>query len=88
MAFKNETGLVNFVCIVFEQDDEMLTLLSMKKQMVDCNIKRTGQCWRRIAVDNVGLPLDTTKAFWNKMAAPMKREWFIFSFLLTLILNR
>ena len=28
---------MNFVCIVFEQRDEMLTLLSMEKQMVDCN---------------------------------------------------
>ena len=24
MAFKNETGLVNLICIVFEQGDEML----------------------------------------------------------------
>ena len=31
-AFKNESGLVNFVCIVFELGDEMLTLLSMEKQ--------------------------------------------------------
>ena len=39
MATQNETGLVNFVCIVFEQGDEMLTLLSMEKQMVECNLK-------------------------------------------------
>ena len=28
---------MNFVCIVFEQGDEILTLLSMVKQMVECN---------------------------------------------------
>ena len=27
---------MNFVCTVFEQGDEMLTLLSMEKQMVEC----------------------------------------------------
>ena len=32
----------------------------------------TGQCLRRIAGGNVGLPLDTTSDFWNKMAAPIK----------------
>ena len=31
MASENETGLVNFVCTVVEQGDEMLTLLSMEK---------------------------------------------------------
>ena len=29
---KNERGLLNFVCTVFEQGDEMLTLSSMEKQ--------------------------------------------------------
>ena len=28
---------MNFVCTVFEQGDEMLTLLSMEKTMVECN---------------------------------------------------
>ena len=39
MASENETGLANFVCIVFEQGDEMLTLLCMEKQMVECNLE-------------------------------------------------
>ena len=30
---------MNFVCTVSEQGDEMLTLLSMKKTMVECNLK-------------------------------------------------
>ena len=29
---------MNFVCTVFEQVDEMLTLLSMEKTMVECNL--------------------------------------------------
>ena len=29
---------MNFVYAVFEQGDEMLTLLSMEKQMVECNL--------------------------------------------------
>ena len=37
MASENETGLVNFVCTVFEQSDKMLTLLSMEKPMGECN---------------------------------------------------
>ena len=28
---------MNFVCTVFEQGDEMLTVLSMEKTMVECN---------------------------------------------------
>ena len=32
MASQNERGTVNFVCAVFEQGDEMLTLLSIEKQ--------------------------------------------------------
>ena len=32
-----ESGLVNFVCTVFEQSDEMLTLLSIEKTMVERN---------------------------------------------------
>ena len=32
----------------------------------------TGQCLRRIAGGKVGLPLDTTYDFWNKMAVPIK----------------
>ena len=31
MKFSNEEGLVNFVCIVFELGDKMLTLSSMEK---------------------------------------------------------
>ena len=31
MIFYNEAGLVNFVCIVFEQGVKMLTLSSMEK---------------------------------------------------------
>ena len=31
MASENERGLMNFVCTVFEQGDEMLTFLSMEK---------------------------------------------------------
>ena len=38
MAFQNERGLMNFVYTVFEQGDEMLTLLSMEKTMVECNL--------------------------------------------------
>ena len=30
---------MNFVCAVFEQGDERLTLLSMEKTMVECNLK-------------------------------------------------
>ena len=33
---------MNFVCTVFEQGDEMLTLLSMEKtngRMVECNLR-------------------------------------------------
>ena len=30
---------MNFVCTVFEQGDEMLTLLSMEKARVECNHK-------------------------------------------------
>ena len=33
--------MVNFVCTVFQQGDEMLTLLSMGKQMVECNLDAT-----------------------------------------------
>ena len=32
---------MNFVCRVFEQGDEMLTLLSMEKTIVECNLKAT-----------------------------------------------
>ena len=32
MESYNESGSVKFVCTVFEQGDEMLTLLSMEKQ--------------------------------------------------------
>ena len=39
MKFQNETGFVNFVCIVFELGDKMLTLLSMENLMVQCNHK-------------------------------------------------
>ena len=30
---------MNFVCTVFEKGDEKLTLLSMEKQMVECNLQ-------------------------------------------------
>ena len=30
---------MNFVCIIFEQGDGMLTWLSMEKEMVECNLK-------------------------------------------------
>ena len=30
---------MNVVCTVFEQGDEMLTLLSMEKTMVECNLQ-------------------------------------------------
>ena len=30
---------MNFVCAVFEPSDEMLTLLSMEKKKVECNLK-------------------------------------------------
>ena len=29
---------MNFVCTVFEQGDEMLTLLFMERKMVECNL--------------------------------------------------
>ena len=31
--------MVNFVCIVFEQGDKMLTLWSMENLIVKCNLK-------------------------------------------------
>ena len=34
-----EAGLVNFVCIVFELGDTMLTLSSMENLIVQCNLK-------------------------------------------------
>ena len=37
MKFLNEAGLVNFVCIVFELGDKMLTLSSMENLIVQCN---------------------------------------------------
>ena len=37
MKFKNEAGLVNFVCIVFELGDKMLTLSSMENLIVQYN---------------------------------------------------
>ena len=39
MKFENEAGYVNFVCIVFELGDKMLTLSSMENLIVHCNIK-------------------------------------------------
>ena len=33
---------MNFVCTFFEQGDEMLTLLSMEKTMVECNLQHWG----------------------------------------------
>ena len=38
MKFYNEAGLVNFVCIVFELGDKMLTLSSMENLIVQCNL--------------------------------------------------
>ena len=38
MIFWNEAGLVNFVCIVFEQCVKMLTLSSMENIIVECNL--------------------------------------------------
>ena len=37
MKFQNEAGLVNFVCIVFEIGDKMLTMSSMENLIVQCN---------------------------------------------------
>ena len=34
----DEAGLVNFVCIVFELGDKMLTLSSMENRIVQCNL--------------------------------------------------
>ena len=39
MKFYNEAGLVNFVCIVFELGDKMLTLSSMENLIVPCNLQ-------------------------------------------------
>ena len=39
MKFSNEAGLVNFVCIVYELGDKMLTLSSMENLIVQCNLK-------------------------------------------------
>ena len=36
---------LNFVSTVFEQGDEMLILLPMEKQMVECNLKGRWQDW-------------------------------------------
>ena len=41
MIFENEAGLVNFVCIVFEQGGQMLTLSSMENLIVECNPKHS-----------------------------------------------
>ena len=38
MYFYNEAGLVNFVCIVFEQGVKMLTLSSMENLIVEYNL--------------------------------------------------
>ena len=32
---------MSFVCTVLEQGDEMSTLLSMDKQLVECNLERS-----------------------------------------------
>ena len=55
MTFRNETCLVNFVCTVFEQGDEMLTLSTMEKQLIESNLQpraysenrraRVQRCW-------------------------------------------
>ena len=37
MIFQNGAGLVNFVCLVFEQGDKMLILSSMETLLVECN---------------------------------------------------
>ena len=37
MILYNEARLVNVVCIVFEQGDEMLTLSSMEDLIVECS---------------------------------------------------
>ena len=39
MKFKNEAGLVNFVCIVFLIGDKILTRSSMENLIVQCNLK-------------------------------------------------
>ena len=39
LKFLNEAGLVNFVCIVFELGDKVLTLSSMENRIVQCNLK-------------------------------------------------
>ena len=38
MKFLKETGLVNFVRIVFELGDKMLTLSSLENLIVQCNL--------------------------------------------------
>ena len=38
MKFLNEAGLVNFVGIVFELGDKMLTLSSIENLIVQCNL--------------------------------------------------
>ena len=40
MKFKNEAGLVNCICTVFELGDKMLTLSSMENLIVQCNLKK------------------------------------------------
>ena len=39
MKFLKEAGLANFVCIVFELGDKMLTLSSMENLIVQCNLR-------------------------------------------------
>ena len=39
MKYLNEAGLVNFVCIVIELGDKMLTLSSMENLIVQSNLK-------------------------------------------------
>ena len=62
MKFLNESGLVNFVFIVFELGDKMLTLSSMENLIVQCNLKACGivdvmknQNDPRMALNNVTL---------------------------------
>ena len=44
---------MNFVCTVFEQGDEMLTLLSMEKAMVECNLKLGTGLIRNTSASNI-----------------------------------
>ena len=54
MKFQNEAGLMNFVCVVFELCDKMLTLSSMENLIVPCNLQNSVRECTHYKLDGVG----------------------------------